>query len=102
LLALSRAELVDRSAESKPESIADAVVRIRKNYSYSKVNYLAVATAIVGFSLVFLLCLLPSTCSSTCSAPPISRSSSSATRFWLEGSLAVADAGRRTIAGERY
>ncbi|XP_010505459.1 PREDICTED: PRA1 family protein B4 [Camelina sativa] len=61
------AELADRSALSKPESISDAAVRIRKNYSYFKVNYLTVATAIVGFSLVthpfslvFLLCLLAS------------------------------------------
>lgn len=60
-------DLADRSAFSKPESISDAAVRIRKNYSYFKVNYLTVATAIVGFSLVthpfslvFLLCLLAS------------------------------------------
>ncbi|XP_010529079.1 PREDICTED: PRA1 family protein B4 [Tarenaya hassleriana] len=46
------AELADRSAFSKPESISDAAVRVRKNYSYFKVNYLAVATAIVAFSLV--------------------------------------------------
>lgn len=61
------AELADRSTLSKPESISDAAVRIRKNFSYFKVNYLTVATAIVGFSLVthpfslvFLLCLLAS------------------------------------------
>ncbi|KFK36733.1 hypothetical protein AALP_AA4G162600 [Arabis alpina] len=60
-------ELADRSALSKPESISDAATRIRKNYSYFKVNYLTIATAIVGFSLVthpfslvFLLCLLAS------------------------------------------
>ncbi|XP_010553211.1 PREDICTED: PRA1 family protein B4 [Tarenaya hassleriana] len=46
------AELADRSAFSKPETISDAAVRIRKNYSYFKVNYLSVATAIVAFSLV--------------------------------------------------
>ncbi|KAF3501048.1 hypothetical protein F2Q69_00045109, partial [Brassica cretica] len=67
LPALSLAELADRSALSKPESFSDAVVRIRKNYSYFKVNDGAVATAIVGFSLVthpfsliFLLCILAS------------------------------------------
>ncbi|KAG2274246.1 hypothetical protein Bca52824_056801 [Brassica carinata] len=67
MLALSLAELADRSALSKPESFSDAVVRIRKNYSYFKVNDGAVATAIVGFSLVthpfsliFLLCILAS------------------------------------------
>ncbi|CAN8317083.1 unnamed protein product [Cochlearia groenlandica] len=60
-------EVADRSALSKPDSIADAAARIRKNYAYFKVNYVTVATAIVGFSLLthpfslaFLLCLLAS------------------------------------------
>ncbi|XP_021769641.1 PRA1 family protein B4-like [Chenopodium quinoa] len=45
-------ELVDRSAFSKPESIAEATTRIRKNYSYFRVNYLAFLALVVGFSLV--------------------------------------------------
>lgn len=55
-------ELADLSTLSKPDSISSAAARIRKNYAYFKVNYLAVATAIVGFSLVthpFLLRLPP-------------------------------------------
>ncbi|KNA22403.1 hypothetical protein SOVF_034230 [Spinacia oleracea] len=45
-------ELVDRSAFSKPESIAEATTRLRKNYSYFRVNYLAFLALVVGFSLV--------------------------------------------------
>lgn len=46
------AELVDRSALSKPESLSEATVRIRKNYSYFRVNYLAVIALILGLSLL--------------------------------------------------
>ncbi|KAL6138941.1 hypothetical protein ACLB2K_064219 [Fragaria x ananassa] len=59
------AELADRSAFAKPESFSDATVRVRKNYSYFRVNYLAVVALIVAvslfthpFSLVVLLGLL--------------------------------------------
>ncbi|KAJ0087629.1 PRA1 family protein B4-like isoform X3 [Pistacia vera] len=45
-------ELVDRSAFSKPESLSDATVRIRKNYSYFRVNYLSVLAIVLAFSLV--------------------------------------------------
>ncbi|KAK4775918.1 hypothetical protein SAY87_023879 [Trapa incisa] len=44
-------ELADRSAFSKPESFSDATLRMRKNYSYFRVNYLTVVALIVGFSL---------------------------------------------------
>ncbi|CAO2827066.1 unnamed protein product [Amaranthus hypochondriacus] len=44
-------ELVDRSAFSKPESITDATTRIRKNYSYFRVNYLAFIAVVLLFSL---------------------------------------------------
>ncbi|KAF5737265.1 PRA1 family protein B4 [Tripterygium wilfordii] len=60
-------ELLDRSAFSKPESVGDASLRIRKNYSYFRVNYLAVVTVILAlslltnpFSLLLLLGLLSS------------------------------------------
>ncbi|KAK4783526.1 hypothetical protein SAY86_007900 [Trapa natans] len=46
------AELVDRSSFSKPESFSDAALRIRKNYSYFRVNYLAVVALVLAFSLV--------------------------------------------------
>ncbi|MBA0740276.1 hypothetical protein Gogos_013491 [Gossypium gossypioides] len=44
-------ELTDRSAFSKPESFSEATLRIRKNYSYFRVNYLMV----IGFTLAFSL-----------------------------------------------
>ncbi|CAN0879644.1 PRA1 family protein B4 [Linum grandiflorum] len=46
------AELSDRSAFSKPESVSEAALRLRKNYTYFRVNYMAVVAAIVAFSLV--------------------------------------------------
>lgn len=45
-------ELVDRTAFSKPESVSDAALRIRKNYTYFRVNYLAIVALVLGFSLV--------------------------------------------------
>ncbi|GFY82418.1 prenylated RAB acceptor 1.B4 [Actinidia rufa] len=54
-------ELVDRSAFSKPESISDATLRIRKNYSYFRVNYLSCLAAVLAVSLLtnpFALLLL--------------------------------------------
>ncbi|KAB2098518.1 hypothetical protein ERO13_A01G229900v2 [Gossypium hirsutum] len=61
------AELVDRSAFSKPESFSDALVRVRKNYSYFRVNYLSVIGLILAFSLLShpfsLLLLLGLLCS---------------------------------------
>lgn len=46
------AELADRSAFSKPESLSDAALRVRKNYSYFRVNYLTVVAAVLAFSLI--------------------------------------------------
>ncbi|RYR27039.1 hypothetical protein Ahy_B02g061363 isoform A [Arachis hypogaea] len=46
------AELVDRTAFSKPESFSDATVRVRKNYSYFRVNYYAVVAVILAVSLL--------------------------------------------------
>ncbi|KAK4478418.1 hypothetical protein RD792_013888 [Penstemon davidsonii] len=45
-------ELLDRSALSKPESISEATLRIRKNYNYFRVNYLTVITAVLAISLL--------------------------------------------------
>ncbi|CAN1134322.1 PRA1 family protein B4 [Linum perenne] len=45
-------ELADRSAFSKPDSVSDATLRLRKNYAYFRVNYLAAVAAILAFSLV--------------------------------------------------
>ncbi|KAJ4842852.1 PRA1 protein B4 [Turnera subulata] len=46
------AELADRSAFSKPESMSEAALRIRKNYSYFRVNYLSAIALILAFSLL--------------------------------------------------
>ncbi|XP_055811721.1 PRA1 family protein B4-like [Solanum dulcamara] len=45
-------ELLDRSAFSKPESISDATLRIRKNYTYFRINYLSLLAAVLAFSLI--------------------------------------------------
>ncbi|PWA58565.1 prenylated RAB acceptor 1.B4 [Artemisia annua] len=45
-------ELIDRSAFSKPDSITDAASRIRKNYSYFRVNYITIIALVLGFSLL--------------------------------------------------
>lgn len=45
-------ELVDRSSFSKPESTSDATTRIRKNYTYFRVNYLFLIAIVMAFSLV--------------------------------------------------
>ncbi|KAK9689303.1 hypothetical protein RND81_09G050700, partial [Saponaria officinalis] len=62
-------ELIDRSAFSKPESLSDATSRLHKNYSYFRVNYLALisATLVVSliahpFSLLTLATLLAAWC----------------------------------------
>lgn len=45
-------ELLDRSAFSKPESISDATLRIRKNYTYFRINYLSLLAVVLAFSLL--------------------------------------------------
>ncbi|KAM7258630.1 hypothetical protein ACFE04_014371 [Oxalis oulophora] len=58
-------ELIDRTAFSKPTSAADATTRIRKNYTYFRVNYLTLLAVVLAvsllshpFSLLSLLSLL--------------------------------------------
>lgn len=45
-------ELADRSAFSKPESISEATLRLRKNYNYFRTNYLTIVTAVLAISLL--------------------------------------------------
>ncbi|KAI8570653.1 hypothetical protein RHMOL_Rhmol01G0052500 [Rhododendron molle] len=45
-------ELVDRSAFSKPESLSESTLRIRKNYAYFRVNNLSCLTAVFAVSLL--------------------------------------------------
>ncbi|GLJ48080.1 hypothetical protein SUGI_1015160 [Cryptomeria japonica] len=46
------AELVDHNTFSKPESLAEAAARIRKNWSYFRINYTILLSVTVAFSLV--------------------------------------------------
>ncbi|KAK1428632.1 hypothetical protein QVD17_17471 [Tagetes erecta] len=45
-------ELIDRTAFSKPESLTDATSRIRKNYNYFRVNYIALLSVVLAFCLL--------------------------------------------------
>ncbi|CAI9097227.1 OLC1v1033602C1 [Oldenlandia corymbosa var. corymbosa] len=45
-------ELLDRSAFNKPESLSEATQRIRKNYAYFRVNYIAIITVVLAISLL--------------------------------------------------
>ncbi|XP_073311162.1 PRA1 family protein B4-like [Primulina huaijiensis] len=45
-------ELVERSAFSKPESVSEATLRIRKNYQYFRINYFTIITAVLAISLL--------------------------------------------------
>lgn len=46
-------ELLDRSAYARPESVAEATTRVRKNVAYFKVNYLLWALAVLAVSLLY-------------------------------------------------
>ncbi|KAH9298718.1 hypothetical protein KI387_030400, partial [Taxus chinensis] len=45
-------ELVDHKTFSKPESLAEAAARIRKNWSFFRINYMILLCAVMGCSLV--------------------------------------------------
>ncbi|KAK4766267.1 hypothetical protein SAY87_007909 [Trapa incisa] len=45
-------ELVDRTSMARPENLTDAVSRIRRNFSYFKVNYIAFLAVVLVLSLV--------------------------------------------------
>lgn len=46
-------ELLDSSAFSRPSSLSDATIRIRKNISYFRVNYLTVLASVLALSLFY-------------------------------------------------
>ncbi|KAF3779035.1 PRA1 family protein B4 [Nymphaea thermarum] len=46
------AELADRNQLAKPESFAEATGRIRKNWTYFRVNYVILLAAVLAISLV--------------------------------------------------
>ncbi|KAF8402558.1 hypothetical protein HHK36_010644 [Tetracentron sinense] len=60
-------ELIDRTSFARPDSISEAASRVRKNFSYFRINYLALLASVLAlsllshpFSLLVLLCLLAS------------------------------------------
>ncbi|THU52267.1 hypothetical protein C4D60_Mb10t02170 [Musa balbisiana] len=62
-------ELADRSAFSRPDTLAEASSRLRKNLAYFRINYAAVVAAVLAvslvtnpFSLLVLLALLAAWC----------------------------------------
>ncbi|KZV16808.1 hypothetical protein F511_18601 [Dorcoceras hygrometricum] len=45
-------ELLDRSSFARPDSLTDAASRIRKNFSYFRINYISLLVLSVAFSLL--------------------------------------------------
>ncbi|KAF6144811.1 hypothetical protein GIB67_038910 [Kingdonia uniflora] len=60
-------ELIDRTSFNRPDSLTEAASRVRKNFSYFRINYLTLLASVIAlsllshpFSLFVLLCLLGS------------------------------------------
>ncbi|KAF8394856.1 hypothetical protein HHK36_018793 [Tetracentron sinense] len=58
-------EIVDRTSFARPDSVSEAASRVRKNFSYFRINYLSLLASVLAlsllshpFSLLVLLCLL--------------------------------------------
>ncbi|NP_001151719.1 PRA1 family protein B4 [Zea mays] len=96
-------ELADRSALSRPESLAEATSRLRKNLAYFRVNYAAVAALCLAaallahpFSLAALLALLAAWCLlyvlRPADAPPVSAFGRTFSDREVLGGLAAASA----------
>ncbi|KAL0282236.1 UNVERIFIED_CONTAM: PRA1 family protein B3 [Sesamum angustifolium] len=45
-------ELLDRSSFSRPDSLSEAASRIRKNFSYFRINYISLLALSLAFSLL--------------------------------------------------
>ncbi|XP_054798821.1 PRA1 family protein B1-like [Prosopis cineraria] len=45
-------ELIDRTAMSRPDSLSEAYSRIRKNFSYFRVNYITLLALVLAISLI--------------------------------------------------
>ncbi|KAJ8768828.1 hypothetical protein K2173_023732 [Erythroxylum novogranatense] len=45
-------ELIDRTAFTRPASLSDATTRVRKNFSYFRVNYLTLLVIVLALSLL--------------------------------------------------
>ncbi|KAG8371532.1 hypothetical protein BUALT_Bualt13G0097700 [Buddleja alternifolia] len=45
-------ELIDRSAFTRPDSLSDAITRIRKNLSYFRINYISILALVLAVSLL--------------------------------------------------
>jgi hypothetical protein len=46
-------ELVDRNSFSRPDSLSEATSRVRKNFSYFRINYLTLLALVLAVSLLY-------------------------------------------------
>ncbi|PIA59584.1 hypothetical protein AQUCO_00400460v1 [Aquilegia coerulea] len=45
-------ELIDRSAFNRPDSVSEAASRVRKNFSYFRINYITLVGSVLALSLI--------------------------------------------------